>query len=66
MALASQRIEEADSHACGMLAPRQQKLLEPVPALLEDAVHAWESGEPAEAAGSLCRAVSAAGDLEYL
>ncbi len=66
MALASQRTEEAVNHARGMLAPRQQQLQEPLPALLEDAVHAWEAGQPAEAGESLRRAVSAAGDLGYL
>jgi class 3 adenylate cyclase/tetratricopeptide (TPR) repeat protein len=66
MALASERIEEAVSYARGMLAPRQQQLQEPVPTLLEDAVHAWEAGQPARAGESLRRAVSAAGDLGYL
>jgi class 3 adenylate cyclase/tetratricopeptide (TPR) repeat protein len=66
MALASQRTEEAVNYARGMLAPRQQQLQEPVPALLEDAVHAWEAGQPAGAEESLRRAVSAAGDLGYL
>jgi class 3 adenylate cyclase/tetratricopeptide (TPR) repeat protein len=66
MALASQRTEEAVNYARGMLAPRQQQLQEPVPTLLEDAVHAWEAGQPAEAEESLRRAVSAAGDLGYL
>jgi class 3 adenylate cyclase/tetratricopeptide (TPR) repeat protein len=66
MALASQRIEEAVNHARRMLAPRQQQLQEPLPALLENAVDAWEAGQPAEAGESLRRAVSAAGDLGYL
>jgi class 3 adenylate cyclase/tetratricopeptide (TPR) repeat protein len=66
MALASQQIEEAVNHARGMLALRQQQLQEPLPALLGDAVHAWEAGQPAVAGESLGRAVSAAGDLGYL
>jgi class 3 adenylate cyclase/tetratricopeptide (TPR) repeat protein len=66
IALTSQRIGEAVNHARGMLAPRQQRLQEPAPTLLEDAVRAWEAGQPAEAGESLRRAVSAAGDLGYL
>jgi hypothetical protein len=66
MALASERIEEAVSHARGMLAPRQQLLQEPIPALLGYAVDAWEAGQPAGAEESLRRAVDAAGELGYL
>jgi class 3 adenylate cyclase/tetratricopeptide (TPR) repeat protein len=66
MALASGKVEEAVEHARGMLPPPQQLLQEPARTLVEDAVRAWDAGQPAETEELLRRAVSAAGDLGYL
>ena len=48
IALASGQIEQAAEYARGMLPPPQQLLQEPVRTLVEDAVHAWDAGQPAE------------------
>jgi class 3 adenylate cyclase/tetratricopeptide (TPR) repeat protein/DNA-binding XRE family transcriptional regulator len=66
MALASQRIEQAAECARRMLPAPQQPLQEPVRALVDSAVHAWEDGQPAETEELLRRAVRAAADLGYL
>jgi eukaryotic-like serine/threonine-protein kinase len=66
MALAAGRIEEAAQCARGMLPPPQQRLQEPVRSLVEEAVRAWDSGQPAEAEELLRRAARAAADLGYL
>ncbi len=66
MALAAGRVEEAVGHARGMLPPPQQLLQEPARTLTENAVQAWDAGQPAEAEDLLRRALSAAADLGYL
>ena len=66
IALASQHIEQAAEYARGMLPPPQQLLQEPARTLAQDAVHAWDAGQPAETEELLRRAVRAAGDLGYL
>jgi class 3 adenylate cyclase/tetratricopeptide (TPR) repeat protein len=66
MALASGRARQAAEYARGMLRPPQQLLREPVWTLLEDAVQAWDSGQPDETGDLLRRATRAAGDLGYL
>jgi hypothetical protein len=66
MALASGRAGQATEHARAMLPPPQQLRREPVRTLLEDAVHALDSGQPDEAEDLLRRATRAAGDLGYL
>jgi hypothetical protein len=66
IALASQHIEQAAEYTRGMLAPPQQLLQEPARTLAQDAVHAWDTGQPAETEQLLRRAVRAAGDLGYL
>jgi hypothetical protein len=66
IALASQHIEQAAEYARGMLPPPQQLLQEPAQTLAQDAVHAWDAGQPAETEELLRRAVRAAGDLGYL
>ena len=64
--LASQHIEQATEYARRMLPPPQQLLQQPARTLTEDAVHAWDAGQPAETEQLLHRAVRAAGDLGYL
>jgi eukaryotic-like serine/threonine-protein kinase len=66
MALAAGRAGQAAEHARGMLPPPQQLLQEPVRTLVEDAVHAWDSGQPEETEDLLRQATRAAGDLGYL
>jgi class 3 adenylate cyclase/tetratricopeptide (TPR) repeat protein len=66
MALAARRIEKAAGYARGMLPPPQQLLQEPAQTLIENAVHAWDAGQPTETAELLHRAVRAAGNLGYL
>jgi tetratricopeptide (TPR) repeat protein len=66
MALAAQRPDQAVKYARGMLPPPQQLLQEPVRTMVEDAVHAWDTGQPAETEEQLRRAVHAASDLGYL
>jgi hypothetical protein len=66
MALAAGRVEEAAGCARGMLPPPQQLLQEPAQTLVENAVHAWDAGQPAETGELLHRAVRAARDLGYL
>jgi tetratricopeptide (TPR) repeat protein len=66
MALASGRVEAAAEYARGMLPPPQQLLQEPVRALVESAVHAWDAGEQAETEELLGRAVRSAGGFGYL
>jgi hypothetical protein len=66
MALASGSVEEAAEYARRMLPPPQQLLQEPVRTLAENAVHTWDTGQPAETEELLRRAVSVAGDLGYL
>ena len=66
MALAGQRPDQAVEYARRMLPPPQQLLQQPVRTMVENAVHAWDTGKPAEAAGLLRSAVSAAAGLGYL
>ena len=66
MAVASGRFEQAAQYARGMLPPPQQLLQEPVRTLVEDAVRAWDSGQPEETKDLLSQATRAAGDLGYL
>jgi hypothetical protein len=66
MAVASGRFEQAAQYARGMLPPPQQLLQEPVRTLVEDAVRAWDSGQPEETKDLLRQATRAAGDLGYL
>ena len=66
MALTSGRVGEAAEYARGMLLPSQQLLQQPAATLVEDAVHAWDADQPADAGELLHRAVGAAGDLGYL
>jgi hypothetical protein len=66
MALAAGDVEAAAEYARGMLPPPQQLLQEPVRTLVDSAVHAWDAGQPAEAAELLGRAVRSASDLGYL
>jgi eukaryotic-like serine/threonine-protein kinase len=66
IALASRRVEQAAAYARGMLAAPQQLLQQPARTLAEDAVHAWDAGQPAETEELLHHAVRAAGDLGYL
>jgi hypothetical protein len=66
MVLASGQVEEAAGHARGMLPPPQQLLQEPVRAMVDNAVQAWDAGQTAEAAELLGRAVDAARELGYL
>jgi class 3 adenylate cyclase/tetratricopeptide (TPR) repeat protein len=66
IALASRHVEQAAEYARGMLAAPQQLLQQPARTLAEDAVHAWDAGQPAETEELLHHAVRAAGDLGYL
>jgi eukaryotic-like serine/threonine-protein kinase len=66
IALAGQRIDQAAECARGMLPRPQESLQEPVRTLVEEAVRAWDAGQPAETEQFLHRAVRAAGDLGYL
>jgi class 3 adenylate cyclase/tetratricopeptide (TPR) repeat protein len=66
VALAAQQVEQAAEYARAMLPLPQQSLQEPVRTLVEDAVHAWDAGQPAETDELLHRAARAAGDLGYL
>jgi len=66
IALASHHVEQAAEYARGMLSAPQQLLQQPARTLAEDAVHAWDAGQPAETEELLHRAVRAAGDLGYL
>ena len=66
MALTSGRVEEAVGHARGMLPPPQQLLQEPARTMVENAVQAWDEGQPGEAEELLRRAVEAACELGYL
>jgi class 3 adenylate cyclase len=66
IALAGRRIDQAAECARGMLPPPQQPLQEPVRTLVEDAIRAWDAGQPTETEEFLHRAVRAAGDLGYL
>jgi hypothetical protein len=66
IALAAQRVEQAAEYARGMLPPPQQSLPEPARTLIEDAVRAWDAGQPAGTEELLHRAVRAAADLGYL
>jgi class 3 adenylate cyclase/tetratricopeptide (TPR) repeat protein len=66
VALAAQQVEQAAEYARAMLPVPQQSLQEPVRTLVEDAVHAWDLGQPAETEELLHRAARAAGDLGYL
>jgi hypothetical protein len=66
MALASQRIQQAAEYARGMLPPPQQLLQEPLWTMVENAVHAWDAGQPAETEEQLRRAMHVASELGYL
>ena len=66
IALASRHIEQAAEYTRRMLSPPQQLLQQPARTLAEDAVRAWDVGQPAETRELLHRAVRAAGDLGYL
>jgi hypothetical protein len=66
VAVASQHIEQAAQYARRMLPSPQQLLQQPARTLVEDAIHAWDAGQPAETQELLHRAVRAAGDLGYL
>ena len=58
--------QEAAQCARGMLPPPQQRLQEPLRSLVEQAVHAWDAGQPDETADLLRRGLRAGGDLGYL
>ena len=66
IAFASRHIEQAAEYTRRMLSPPQQLLQQPARTLAEDAVRAWDVGQPAETRELLHRAVRAAGDLGYL
>jgi tetratricopeptide (TPR) repeat protein len=66
MALTSGHVEQAVRYVRGMLPSPQQRLREPLQPMIEDAVRAWDLGQPAEAEDLLRRATRAAGDLGYL
>jgi tetratricopeptide (TPR) repeat protein len=66
IALASKHTEQAAGYARRMLPAPQQPLQEPARTLIEDAVRAWDAGQPAETEELLHRGVRAAGDLGYL
>ena len=66
MALTSGHVKQAVQYARGMLPSPQQLLREPLRTMIEDAVRAWDSGQPDEAEDLLRRATPAAGDLGYL
>jgi class 3 adenylate cyclase/tetratricopeptide (TPR) repeat protein len=66
IAVGSQQIEQAADYARRLLAPPQQPLQQPARTLAEDAVHARDAGQLAQAEELLHRAVRAAGDLGYL
>jgi hypothetical protein len=66
IALASHQVQQAVESARRMLSAPQQLLQQPARTLTEDAVHAWDAGQPAETEELLHRAVRAAGDLGYL
>jgi len=66
VALGSQQIEQAADYARRMLPPPQQLLQQPARTLAEDAIHARDAGQLAQAEELLRRAVRAAGDLGYL
>ena len=66
MALASGRVGEAVEHARGMLAPPQMLLQEPARTAVENAVGAWDAGEPAATEQRLRQAMHAAGEAGYL
>ena len=66
IALTSQHIGQAAEYARGLLPPPQQLLQEPARTLAQDAIHAWDAGQPAKTKELLRRAVRAAGDLGYL
>jgi hypothetical protein len=66
MALAAQRTGQAVEYARGMLPPTQQLLQKPVQTMVENAVHAWDAGQPREAGQLLRQAIRAAEDHGYL
>jgi class 3 adenylate cyclase/tetratricopeptide (TPR) repeat protein len=66
MSLAAQHTDQAAEYARRMLPPPQQLLQEPVRAMVENAVCAWDAAQPAETEELLRSAVGAAGDLGYL
>lgn len=66
MALASGRVGEAAEHARGMLPPPQMLLPEPVRTAVENAVGAWDAGEPAATERRLRQAVHLASEAGYL
>jgi hypothetical protein len=49
-----------------MLPPPQQLLRKPIPTVIENAVHTWDTGMAAEARDLLRSAVRAAADFGYL
>ena len=66
MSLAAQRTGQAAEYARRMLPPPQQLLQEPVRAMVENAVRAWDTGQPAETEELLRSAVGGARHLGYL
>jgi class 3 adenylate cyclase/tetratricopeptide (TPR) repeat protein len=66
IALTAKHVEQAVQYARGMLPSPQQLLREPLLTMTEDAVRAWDSGQPDDAESLLRRATRAAGDLGYL
>jgi hypothetical protein len=66
IAVAAGQVEDAAEYARGMVPPPQQLLAEPARTLVDGAIQAWDSGQPAQTEELLRRAVRAAGDLGYL
>jgi hypothetical protein len=66
IALDQDRIPDAMEYARGLLEPAQQALPGPLQTAFEDAIEAWEAGEPKATRTHLSRAIELAQEMDYL
>jgi tetratricopeptide (TPR) repeat protein len=64
--LAQGQIPAAIDYACSLLAPTQQRLPDALSAVVEEAIRAWEEGEPETAHTYLNQATELAQEMGYL
>jgi len=66
VAQAQDQVPEAVNSARGLLEPTQQRLPDALMVIVEEAVQAWDDGQPETARTHLRRAITVAQELGYL
>ena len=66
VAVVQQQLANAIKYVCMLLVPEQQRLPDALTADLEQAIQAWDSGQPDTARTSLQQAIALAREMGYL